>query len=234
MRAGPLAGGTAMVISTKVTFCRLRNGPSAGWVDHDCPPSGLIPDIDHPYVVVRTTVGAGAATNTGNVIDHDLAVAFTAMYRAGRAAQHADRVLTVHAGVGHHEVVVNLAVANEARVVVMSRGTGAHTIVTTSTTVKVDHHGSGTVDEAVFHQELHHVGPSIVDATSPVTGDEARFRSLLAAPLIGSSVQLFAKDLARKGAGLPVVHQSWVEYFFEGASWNTDQIRVARSSQGCL
>ena len=76
------------------------------------------------------------------------------MNRSRRAADHADRILALHAGVSDHVVFMDRAVANKSRIVVVAIGTGANTLVAPCATIKVDHHGGCTIDKPSFDQVL--------------------------------------------------------------------------------
>jgi hypothetical protein len=76
------------------------------------------------------------------------------MDRAGRAADHADRIDAVHAGVRDLEPLELRPLAGKSRIVVVRGGTGPHAVVAAGAAIQVDHHRGGAVDEAIIDQKL--------------------------------------------------------------------------------
>src|SRR5206468_8900091 len=114
-------------------------------------------DLHHLNVLIGTVLGAGGPADTRVVVDDHLAADRAAMDRASRATDHADRIHTVHAGIGDHEAVVLVAVAQKAWIVVMGGSAGAHAVIAAGATVQVHHHGSGAVEETIVHEKLDHL-----------------------------------------------------------------------------
>src|SRR5207249_1166598 len=104
--------------------------------------------------VIGASLGAGAAANAGVIVDDNLAADRAAMNGAGGAADHADRIHTVHAGIGDHEPVVLMPMPQKAGITVMGGGAGAHAVIAAGATVQVHHHGGGGIEKTVVHQKL--------------------------------------------------------------------------------
>lgn len=155
MGAGADAGGAADLIEAEVALGGLQEG---FLILGDEGLAVLVAGLDHADGAVGTVVGAGGAADTGIGIDHDLAAEAVAVDGTGRAANHADGVGAVHAGLSDHEVVVDGAVAEEAGVAAMGGGAGADAVVATRATVKVDDHGLGAVKKPVLGEKLHQGG----------------------------------------------------------------------------
>ena len=119
--------------------------------------AGGIADRNDLNIVIRTGIGAGGTSDTGEIIDHNLAVLRHAVNGSRWAADHADWVLAVHTGIGHHRVVDDGAVTNESGVSCMTRSTCLDTIVASSASVHVDQHRGGAVDKTVFDHELEEI-----------------------------------------------------------------------------
>ena len=117
----------------------------------------FIAHFDHANGVVRTIVRARLATDARALVDDYLAAESVAVNRAGRAANHANRVRAMHAGIGDHDVPVDRAVAQETRIVVVRGRAGAHAIVATRATIQINHHRRRAVEKAILRQKLHHV-----------------------------------------------------------------------------
>ena len=143
------------MVDAEIALRRFQDGRLCRLVDDEFP--RLIADLDHLDVVVGTTVRAGRAADAGEIVDHDLPADGVAVDRAGRAADHAGRVDAMHAGVRDHDVVLHPAVADELRVVVVTRGAGAHAIVAARAAVEVDKHRRGAIDVAFLDEELDHL-----------------------------------------------------------------------------
>ena len=74
------------------------------------------------------------------------------------AADHAHGVDAVHARIGDHKLADLCSVTDEARVAVVGRRAGAHTVIAAGASFEVDHHRCGAVDEARFHQLFEMLG----------------------------------------------------------------------------
>src|SRR5205814_5940583 len=93
--------------------------------------AALITDFDHANGLVGAVVKAGFAPDACGWVNHDFATESSAMNRASWATDHAHRIDTMHTGIGNHDSSVGRPVAQEARIIIMSSGAGADTIVTT-------------------------------------------------------------------------------------------------------
>ena len=78
------------------------------------------------------------------------------MNSTGGAANHTNRVHAVHAGIGHHVMVVSTTVAVKTRVVVMGSGASCNTFVTTDAAVHINQHGRRAVYVPILHEEFQH------------------------------------------------------------------------------
>jgi hypothetical protein len=114
----------------------------------------VLSNIDHANGTVRTVVSASGTADTGLIVDHDLPISQISMDGAGRALDHANRIFAMHAGVRDHDVVVNRTVAKKSGIVIVCCGAGADTVVASSTTIHVDQHCRGAIDESSLHKEF--------------------------------------------------------------------------------
>jgi len=121
------------LVDTKVTLGRLEDGGIVIVGENEVPVRAT--NLDHPNVVIGTTVGAGRTPDAGGVVDDHLSRQGIPMNRAGGAPNHAHGVGTVHASVGDHIVSKLWAVPNEAGIIVVGGGAGADTVVATGATV---------------------------------------------------------------------------------------------------
>ena len=157
MRTRVGTGRTGDLVGAQVAFGRFLNRLVGGlivkWLALG------IARGDHLNVVVRATVGAGGATDAGQVIDYHPAVGRIPMNGAGGTANHANGIQAMHAGVGDHESVIHLPVADEPRIIVMRGGAGPHTIIAARAAVQINDHGGRAVDQPLIHDEFHHFRP---------------------------------------------------------------------------
>src|SRR5438105_4273311 len=116
MRAGALAGGTAVVLYAQIAFSRLADGLQI-LVHHEL--ATRVPDVHHADRVVRAVVETCLAADAGHGIDHHLARERLAVDCARRTADHANRVRAVHAGIGDHEPATGRSVPEKTRVVLV-------------------------------------------------------------------------------------------------------------------
>ena len=100
----------------------------------------------HPDIVIRAIIGTGAATDAGDVVDHHLTRRFPGN-RPRRAADHAHRIRTVHAGIGDHKAAKRRPVQNKAGVVLVGLRAPADTIAASDAAIVVGDHGGGAVNE---------------------------------------------------------------------------------------
>ena len=156
VRTGILAGGSGYLIDTQITFGGFDDWLAGFLISEEV--TFLVANLDHADVLIGAAVRAGSATDTRVVVDDDLPTFGVAMDRAGRAADHAYRIRAVHARVGHHEMTDTWSMTNEPGVIVVGRGAASYAIVTTRTTVEVDHHGCGAIDESSLNQLLQKIG----------------------------------------------------------------------------
>lgn len=70
MRTGADAGGTPKLIHAQVALARLQNRSLRFFIDDKC--AVFIANSDHLNIVIRATVGAGRATDAGDIINHHL------------------------------------------------------------------------------------------------------------------------------------------------------------------
>ena len=147
-----LTSGTAQLLHAKITLGRFQDWFVGLLINQR--DSGAILDFDHQDIAVRTTIGTGAATDAGIIVDGHIASFAITTNRAGRATNHANRVQAMHAGVGHHPVIMFGALPYESRIIVVCRCTRPDTIITSRATIQVDHHRLFAIDESVFNQEF--------------------------------------------------------------------------------
>lgn len=117
MRTGTHTGRTTWIGVTQVTFGRLQDWLAGGRIHNDMTISTAY--FDHANIVVGAGRGTGRTANAGIVVDHDTAAHLATVNRTSGAPDHADRVRTVHAGVGDHPVIECFAVSQEARIAAM-------------------------------------------------------------------------------------------------------------------
>src|SRR5262245_11329875 len=113
MRTGSLAGGTAGSLDAKVTLRRLADRAKV-FANHEF--TAVVADVDHANRIVGTVVEARLATDAGDRVDDHLSGERFAVDGAGRAADHANRIGTVHASVGDHQPATGGTVPKETRV----------------------------------------------------------------------------------------------------------------------
>ena len=116
MRASALARRTTQLVGAQVAFGRFAD-LLITWVDEKL--SLAIPHINHLDIVIRTTIGARRAANARAVVDHYIASFFVTPDRSRGTADHAYGVDTMHAGMGEHVLVIDVALANKAGIVVV-------------------------------------------------------------------------------------------------------------------
>ena len=153
MRAGAHARRPAGTGGAQVALGGLHDRPLGIGVDQRR--ALEVSNLDHANVVVGTRVGAGSAADARVVVDDHHAAPLGAVDRARRATDHAHRVGAVHARIGHHPVIVSLAVADEHGIAAVGRGAGAHAVVAPRAAVEVDEHRLGAVDEPLLDRPLH-------------------------------------------------------------------------------
>ena len=113
--------------------------------------------FDPPDRVVRTVVRACATTNASSIIDQHLPFGHVAVDRASWAFDHTNGVFAVHASIGHHDVVLNGAVAEKSRVVIVSARASEHAVIASRTAIQIDQHRCRAVDKSILDQELHEI-----------------------------------------------------------------------------
>ena len=156
MRAGLLACGAGKLIGAKIAFGGLQNRLIRSFVEEDH--AGRVADLDHPDRIVGTTVGTGAATDAGPIVDPYDSGRLISADRARRTTNHAHRIDAVHAGIGDHELVVFGTLANKTGVVVVCGGTGANTIVAARAAIEIDQHRFGAIEKAMVGEEVECAG----------------------------------------------------------------------------
>jgi hypothetical protein len=114
----------------------------------------MITNFDHANRVIRAVLGTRTATDTSLIIDIHFTIIKLATDRTCGALDHANGITAMHASIRHHDSIIDRPIAQEPRVIVMRRSAGSHTIITPSTTIHVDQHGSSSIHEPISHQEL--------------------------------------------------------------------------------
>ena len=151
MRTGPLAGRAAELTLAEVALCRFVYWCTGLIVSEYG--SFRITHWNHSYIVVRAGIGAGGTADATVIVYLDDAFE-RPVDGACRTTDHTDRVLTLHACICDHVVIVNRSVTNESRVIVVSAGAGTHTFVTSRAAIKINHHGGGAIDKSSFDEML--------------------------------------------------------------------------------
>ena len=97
-----------------------------------------VANLDHAYRFVGTVSGTRTTTDASGVVDCDFPFVQLPADRARRTLNHTDRVLAVHTRSGDHDVAMDGALTQEARIVIVGRGTCAYTVVATRAAIHVD------------------------------------------------------------------------------------------------
>jgi hypothetical protein len=78
--------------------------------------------------------------------------------RAGWTADHANRVVTLHARLGELQSVVNESLTYEPGVAIVGGGTGFHAIVAPGAAVQIDHHRLTSIVQSILNYEFKQLG----------------------------------------------------------------------------
>ena len=152
MRARALTCRATRLVHAQVTLCCLEDGPARLAIFYK--PSVGSTNLHHPDILVGAIRGAHLAAYTGQVIDDYLPTGNIPMNCARGTAEHTYGISAMHTCISDHVVSMPYAVADKTRIVLVSRGAGAHTIIATGTSIEVDHHRGRAVDHSRVHQKL--------------------------------------------------------------------------------
>ena len=68
----------------------------------------------------------------------------------------------MHAGVGNHEILELRSISHKPRIVIVGRRTSSDAVIATGTTIQIDQHRLGTVDQAFIQQKFLRRGTSFL------------------------------------------------------------------------
>ena len=147
-----MAGWSSDLVGAHIAFGCLLNRLAR--VNVDDWQAFLVIDFNHANVVVWAAVGTRRATDTGLVVDVNVAALGFACNRASGTTDHANGIEAMHAGIGNHPVFMCRSLAIETRIVVVGGCTGSNTIVASGATIEIDHHGFCPIDKSLFHEKF--------------------------------------------------------------------------------
>ena len=152
MRTRTFTRRTSGLINTQITFRGFLYGMHAITVEDER--SRVIPYGYKANVVIRTADCAGSTSDTDRIRYDDLPALFITGNGAGRTANHANWIITVHACIRYHVMAILIAMPNEPWIVIVSVSACRYAIVTTSAAVQIDDHCLRSVNKTIFHEEL--------------------------------------------------------------------------------
>ena len=89
---------------------------------------------------------------------------------AGRAADQAHRIHTVHAGVGHRDIEVRVTVTDKPRIPAMCGSACANAVVAIDAAIRIDQHRRRAVDNPVIDEEINQRLLDAVVVNHPLIG----------------------------------------------------------------
>ena len=136
MRTGSLAGRSSQLLNAQVALRRFLNWEVGIMIEDKI--IVVVTNIDHPYIVIWAIVGTGCTADARRIVDDHLALNGVPMDSPSGAPDHTDRIHTMHTGIGDHILAQPLSMSQKSRIILVSCCTSADTVVTTSTTFKID------------------------------------------------------------------------------------------------
>ncbi len=152
MWTGTLTTWTTELPEAKVTLRRFDDRFLGIFVNNKT--TMLVTNLDESNVVVGTRVGTGSAADAGHVVDDDATVLRVAVNSAGRTANQADSIDTMHTGIGYHYIAELGTMADKTRIVIVGLGTGTHALIATGATVGVDEHSRSAVNNTMIDKKI--------------------------------------------------------------------------------
>lgn len=152
MGTSTLAGRPAELTEAKVAFSGLDDWCASFRINDEI--TGPVSDLDQLDIVVGTGIGTVTATNAKRVINHHAAVYDTLADGTGRTFDQADRIGTMHTGIGDLYVAMDRPMADETRVVVMGCGASPNTIIAARASRGIYHHGLGPIDDPLVGEKI--------------------------------------------------------------------------------